>query len=108
MIGGLNLRYVRVEPIWLGVLVLLLLLRSLFCYLRVCICSECPPGLRYFNIYIILSSPPPDGPSSGTESNLPVVHPTRGTQIVDYKSLSRALSEGRGFNVKIKIHPTQL
>ena len=54
-----------------------------------------PSGLRdsgtliYIYIYIysiFLFSPPRDGPSSGTESNLPVSHPTPGIQIVDYLS----------------------
>ena len=36
-------------------------------------------------IYSIVLSSPPDGPSSGTESNLPVSHPTSGIQIVNYR-----------------------
>ena len=86
MIGGPNLRYVRVEPPLLqGIL-------SAYC---VCLllavfgsaCSEWSPGLRYFIIFsIFLSSPPPDGPSTGTESNLPVSHPTAGMKISDYAS----------------------
>ena len=43
MIGGPNLRYVRVEPpLAQSVLVLLLLLSSLFGYLRVCMFRVAP------------------------------------------------------------------
>ena len=74
----------ELSPLWRSVLVLLLLLSSYFVMFG-CACSEWPPGLGYFNIYsIFLSSPPPDGLSSGTESNLPVNHPPQGIQIVDY------------------------
>ena len=53
-----------------------------------CACSEWSPGLRHFNIYsILLSFPLPDGLSSGTESNLPVSHPTPGIRIVNYRGL---------------------
>ena len=39
----------------------------------------------YLNTYsILLSSPSPDSPWLGTESNLPVRHPTPGIQVVDY------------------------
>ena len=54
---------------------------------KFCACSEWSPGLQYFNIsyiFSIFSSSPPDGPSSGTESNLPVSHPAPGIQIVDF------------------------
>ena len=94
MIGGPNLWYVRVEPPLAGctsttaVDVTLFTLSVLFG----CSCSEWPPGLRYFIIYsIFLSSPPPDRPSSGTESNVPVSHPTPGVQIVDYDTSDHGL-----------------
>ena len=80
MIGGPNLRYVRVKPP-------LLLLSKIF-VIFVCACSEWPPGLLYFNICsIFLSTPPPDGPLFGTESNLPVSHPTPAIRIVDNASM---------------------
>ena len=76
----------ELSPLGRGVLVLLLLLLYLlFCSLRVCMFRVASGN---FNIYsILLSSPPPDGPSSGTESNLPVSHPTPGIQIAEYASI---------------------
>ena len=90
MIGGPNLGYVRVEPplaqCTSATVVVTQSAVSFSSGGRAC--SEWPPGLRYFNIYsVFLSSPPPDGPSSGTEVNLPVSHPTPGIQIVDYASM---------------------
>ena len=87
MIGGPNLRYVRVEPplaqctSTTAVTQFTILLSS---------GVHVQSGLRdsgtliYTPYYIFLSSPPPDGPSSGTESNLPVSHSTPGIQIVDF------------------------
>ena len=84
MICGPNLRYVRVEPPLAQCASATVVTQSTIFVFFGCACSEWPPGLRYFNIYsIFLSSPPPDGSSSGTESNLPVSHPTPGIQIVD-------------------------
>ena len=75
----------ELSPLWRSVLELLLLYSVHCCFAFFgCACSEWPPGLRYFNVYYIFLSSPPDGPSSGTESNLPVSHPTPGIQIVDY------------------------
>ena len=82
--------------LWLGVLVLqhaavdvtLFTISVLFG----CACSEWPPGLRYLNIYsIFLLSSPPDCPSSGTESNVPVSHPTTNVQVVDCDTFDHVL-----------------
>ena len=84
MTGGPNLRYFRVEPPWRSVLVLLLLLSCLFS-LSPGVHAKCDlrdPGT--FIIFSIFLSSPFDGPSSGTERNLPVRYPTTGIQIVDY------------------------
>ena len=76
MIGGPNLRYVRDEP-----------------PLAPCTINSTTAVTQFTIILLssvleyiysmLLSSPPPDDPWSGTESNLPVSHPTRGIQIVD-------------------------
>ena len=119
----------ELSPLWRSVLVLLLLLSSLFCYLRVCmlrvasgfpvlqysikieihfsceiedfvethLCKLCVI-LRYIVCSFFLSSPPPDGPSSGTGSNLRVSHPTLGIQIVDYVGHRQGGEENRGFS----------
>ena len=84
MIGGPNLQYVRVEPPLAQCTSTTAVTQFYYFVIFGCACSEWPPGLRYINIYsIFLSSTPPDGPSSGTESNLPVSHPTAGIQTVD-------------------------
>ena len=84
MIGGPNLRYVRVEPplaqctSTTAVTQLTILSSS-----GVDVQSDVRDSGTLIYIYSIFSSSP-DGPSSGTESNLPVSHPTPGIQIVDY------------------------
>ena len=83
MIGGPYLRYVRAELPLAQCTSTTAVTQFTTFVLFGCACSEWPPGLGYFNIYYILSSPPPDGPSSGTESSRPVNHPTPGIQIVD-------------------------
>ena len=85
MIGGPYLRYVRVE-LPLAQCTSTTAVTQFTIVLFGCACSEWPPGPEYFNMYIysIFLSSPPEGPSSGTESSLPVSHPTPGMQIVDY------------------------
>ena len=88
MIGGHDLRHVRVEPPLPQCTSTTTTAVTQFTILSSSsgvACTEWPPRLGYFNIYsILLFCPPPDGPSSGTESNLPVSHTTPGIQIVDY------------------------
>ena len=89
MIVGPKLRYVRVEPplaqrtSTVAVTQFTILLSS-----GVHVQSDLRDSGTLTYIYsIFLSSPPADGPSSGTESNLPVSHPTPGKpgiQIIDY------------------------
>ena len=84
MIGGPSLRYIRVEPPLAqctGATVVNSL-SSFFAFFG-CACSGWPPGRRYFIIYSIFLSSPRDGPSSGTESNLPVSRPTPGINSVE-------------------------
>ena len=54
-------------------------------------CVHVHSGLRDSGTYIYIlslkASPPRDGLSSGTESNLPVIYPTPGIQIVEYASM---------------------
>ena len=91
MIGGPNLRYVRVEPPLARCTGATAVTQSPILF---------SPGLHVQSglrnsgtlIYILstflLSSNPPDGPSSGTESNLPVSHPAPGILIVNYLLLT--------------------
>ena len=80
MIGGPNLRYVRVEHPLAGCSSTTSVTRFSF-LLSSGVHVQRASGTRCL---IFLSSPLPDGPSSGTESNLPVRHPTPGAQIIGY------------------------
>ena len=81
MLGGPNLRYVRVEsPLAQCMLI------EYWVHVQ---SSLRDSGTLVYIFSIFLSSPAPDGPSLGTESNLPVSHPTPGIQIVDYPGSSR-------------------
>ena len=86
MIGGPNLRYVRVEPplaqcTGATVVAQSTIVLSSGVYVQSGLRDS---GTLIYIYSIFLSSPPPDGLSPGTESNLPVSHPTPGIQIVDY------------------------
>ena len=97
MIGGPNLRYVRVEPplapcTGATAVTQFTILFSSGVHVQSGLRDS---GTIFYIVYsIFLSSLPPDGPSSGTESNLPVSHPTAGITIVNYASVLEYLVHG--------------
>ena len=88
MIGGPNLRYVRAEPPLAQCTGATVVTQSTILFSSgVHVQSGLRDSGTLVRIYSILLSSPRDGLSSGTESNLPVSHPTSGIQIVDYGSM---------------------